>query len=353
MKRLNKIRYKMKENNIEGLVVNSPQNIRYLSGFKGTEAVLFITNTKAFLITDFRYIEQARKESPNFEIVLLKTDVYSALEKLAPDLRILGFEEEFVTYKVFIDLKAVFSKAEFIEMSSSFKDLRSVKDNEEIEAIRRAVEIADKSFQDILRRIAPGQSEEEIGLELEYAMRKNGASGPSFDFIVASGLRSSMPHGTATSKIIKKGEALTLDFGAVYSGYCSDITRSVFFGKPDDKMSTIYNIVLEAQLAGIDAVKPGKAGKEIDAVARKIITDAGYGEYFGHGLGHSVGLEIHESPNLSPRETKILEPGMVVTVEPGIYIPDIGGVRIEDTVLVTKNGVEVLTQTTKQFIIID
>ena len=219
--------------------------------------------------------------------------------------------------------------------------------------IRLAVQIADDSFAEILKTLEIGQTEAEIGLNLEFSMRQAGASGGSFEFIVASGVRSSMPHGTASSKQIQLGEFLTMDFGAIYQGYCSDITRTVFLGDPGDKHREVYETVLAAQRAGIKAVAPGRSGKEVDAVARKLIEEAGYGDYFGHGLGHSVGLAIHEGPNLNMREERVLEPGMVITVEPGIYIPEWGGVRIEDIVLVTENGCEVLTKAPKEFIILE
>ena len=231
--------------------------------------------------------------------------------------------------------------------------MRKVKDEQEIAAIREAIKITDHAFNTIIEKIKPGTAEEDIAVELEFLLRKLGASGKSFDFIIASGWRSALPHGVATEKRIAKNEFIVLDFGAIYKRYCSDLTRTVFVGEPSAKHVEIYNIVLEAQLAAIDRLKPGMSGKEVDSIARDIIKKKGYGDYFGHGLGHSVGLEIHEEPRLSPREEKIIEPGMIITVEPGIYIPNWGGVRIEDIVLVTKNGVEVLTQAQKQFIIID
>src|SRR5680860_899389 len=289
MSRLERMRQKLHEEKIDAYVVIRPENGRYLSGFSGGEATLYITAEKAFLLTDFRYIEQAKVEAPQVEI----------------------------------------------------------------DTIRQAVRIADDAFADVLKSIEIGQTEEEIGLALDFSMRRAGASGGSFEFIVASGVRSALPHGTASSKKINLGEFLTMDFGAIYQGYCSDITRTVFLGEPGDKHREVYEVILAAQRAGIAAVAPGQTGKEVDAVARKIIEDAGYGDYFGHGLGHPVGLAIHEGPNLNMREERVLEPGMVITVEPGIYIPDWGGVRIEDIVLVTENGCEVLTQAPKEFILFE
>ena len=353
MSRLERMRQKMHEEKIDAYVIIRPENGRYLSGFSGGEATLYITAEKAFLLTDFRYIEQAKVQSPEFEVIKTGQDHFESLAEIGKQAQRVGFEGDFVTYLNFGKLKNAFPEAELLSLPNLVSYLRSVKDQAEIETIRQAVRIADDAFSLVLKSIEIGQTEEEIGLDLEYSMRQAGASGGSFEFIVASGVRSALPHGTATSKTVHFGEFLTMDFGAIYQGYCSDITRTVFLGQPEEKHREVYEVVLAAQRAGIAAVAPGRTGKEVDAVARKIITDAGYGEYFGHGLGHSVGLAIHEGPNLNMREERMLEPGMVITVEPGIYIPDWGGVRIEDIVLVTKDGCEVLTQAPKEFIIFE
>ena len=347
------MRRQMQEDKVDAYVVFRPENGRYLSGFSGGEATLYITLEKALLLTDFRYIEQAKVEAPDFEIIKTEQDHFATLGEIGQKAQKVGFEGDFITYVDFGKLKETLPQAELLSLPNLVSHLRSVKDQSEIELIRKAVKIADDAFSEILMSIETGQTEEEIGLNLEFAMRRAGASGGSFEFIVASGVRSAMPHGTASSKVIQLGEFLTMDFGAIYQGYCSDITRTVFLGVPEDKHREIYEIVLAAQRAGIAAVAPGRTGKEVDAVARKLIEEAGYGEYFGHGLGHSVGLAIHEGPNLNKREERVLEPGMVITVEPGIYIPDWGGVRIEDIVMVTKNGCEVLTQAPKEFIILE
>lgn len=353
MSRLERMRQKMHEEKIDAYVIIRPENGRYLSGFSGGEATLYITAEKAFLLTDSRYIEQAKAQSPEFEIIKTGQDHFGSLAEIGKQAQRVGFEGDFVTYLNFGKLKDAFPQAELLSLPNLVSYLRSVKDQAEIETIRQAVRIADDAFSLVLKSIEIGQTEEEIGLDLEYSMRQAGASGGSFEFIVASGVRSALPHGTATSKTVHFGEFLTMDFGAIYQGYCSDITRTVFLGQPEEKHREVYEVVLAAQRAGIAAVAPGRTGKEVDAVARKIIKDAGYGEYFGHGLGHSVGLAIHEGPNLNMREERVLEPGMVITVEPGIYIPDWGGVRIEDIVLVTKDGCEVLTQAPKEFIIFE
>jgi len=353
MSRLRQMRQQMHKDTIDAYVVMRPENGRYLSGFSGGETTLYITLEKAFLLTDFRYIEQAKVQAPDFEIVEAGHDHFTSLAEIGQQAQRVGFEGDFITYVDFGKLNDAFSHVELLSLPDLVTHLRSVKDDSEIELIRQAVKIADDAFDEVLKTIEIGQTEEEIGLNLEFSMRRAGASGGSFDFIVASGVRSAMPHGTASSKRVQSGEFLTMDFGAIYQGYCSDITRTIFVGDPEDKHRDVYETVLAAQWAGIHAVAPGRSGKEVDAVARAIIDKAGYGDYFGHGLGHSVGLAIHEGPNLNKREERMLEPGMVVTVEPGIYIPDWGGVRIEDIVLVTESGCEVLTKAPKEFIIFD
>jgi len=353
MLRINRLRQQMAERAIEGIIVSSSPNIYYLSGFTGTNALLFITQSKSYLLTDFRYVEQAKLEAPDFEIIKTDKDTYQTMDSLAEGITTIGVEEQAVTLAQYRQLEKSLSGKVFKEASTILQEMRQVKDEQEIEIIKQAIKITDQAFDLILPDLKLGVREEEISLKLEYSLRKLGASGKSFDYIVASGHRAALPHGVATAKQIEKGDFVTLDFGAKYQRYCSDFTRTVFIGKPEAKHREVYDIVLQAQLAAIEVVKPGLTGREVDAVARELITKAGYGEYFGHGLGHSLGLEIHEPPSLNPREEKVLQPGMVVTIEPGIYLPGWGGVRIEDVVLVTNTGAEVLTQASKQFIIID
>jgi len=350
MKRIDKLRKAMAEAKLDGFFINSPENRRYFSGFTGSEGYLLITHTQSYLLTDFRYLEQAAGQAKEFEIVKIQNEPFEELTNLASGLRRLGLEGDVLSYVQYEAMKKALPDVELVSTPELLISLRAVKDEAEIELIKKAVAIADDAFGEIINTLREGQSEEEISLTLEFLMRKAGASGRSFDFIVASGERSSLPHGVASAKRIQRGEFVTLDFGAIYQGYCSDITRTVVIGEPDDKQVHIYNIVLQAQLIGIDAVKPGRSGREVDHEVRQFIKEAGYGDYFGHGLGHSVGLAIHERPRLNPREEKLLEPGMIVTVEPGIYIPNWGGVRIEDMVLVTDSGCEVLTKSPKELI---
>ncbi|ADY56215.1 peptidase M24 [Syntrophobotulus glycolicus DSM 8271] len=353
MKRINELRKIMAEGQIDGQIVHSPVNIFYLSGFTGTTATLYITQDAAYLFTDFRYLEQASEEAAGFEVIPVRKNSLDILAGYFAGADKIGFEEQFVTVSYFQKLLELKSKESFIPCSDSLAELRQTKDEKEISLITEAVKIADQALFKTIPRIKEGVSEQEIAVHLEFEMRKAGASGTSFDFIVASGPRSAMPHGRASEKKIAKGEIVLLDIGAKYQGYCSDLTRTFFCGEPDQKFRDLYQIVLEAQQAAIRAIKPGIQGKEIDAVARKIIAEAGYGEFFGHDLGHSVGLDIHEKPGFGSKEETRLEPGMVITVEPGIYLQGWGGIRIEDMVQVTKNGVKVLTQSPKQFIISD
>ncbi len=243
-------------------------------------------------------------------------------------------------------------EAELVPISGVIEKLRLIKTEAEIKILKVAADIADAAFKHILDFIRPGKTELEVSNELEFFMRRAGATSSSFSTIVASGHRSALPHGVASDKVIEAGDIVTMDYGAYYNGYVSDITRTVAVGEPDAKLKEIYDIVLNAQLRGMDGFKPGMTGREADALTRDYITEKGYGEYFGHSTGHGIGLEVHEGPSLSMKSDIILEPGMVVTCEPGIYIPGLGGVRIEDDTHITKDGNEALTHSTKELIIL-
>lgn len=346
--RLAAIRALLAEQNLAAVIVSKPENRLYFSGFTGSSGLLLVSADAARLITDFRYVEQATRQAPDFAVVRHGADIYETLaaEVKAIGGQRIGFESDFVTWDAYKRLINVGGELAPLHLDK----LRMVKDDDELAALRRAVRIADDAFSHILSYIHPGVSERDIALEMEYFMRRQGAEKMAFDMIVASGARSALPHGRASSKCIAAGDFITMDFGAVYGGYHSDITRTVVVGKATPRQREIYRLVLIAQTAGLAAVSPGRVCREVDADARKVIIDAGYGEYFGHGLGHGVGLAIHEEPRLSPACDATLAPGMTVTVEPGVYIPDWGGVRIEDTVLVTAAGVEVLTASGKELI---
>ncbi|WP_284036026.1 aminopeptidase P family protein [Neobacillus sp. 114] len=353
MEKLEKLRSSFSVEGIDGILITSPYNRRYISNFTGTAGIVLISADKALFITDFRYVEQAQKQCEGFEIIKFSDTLPKEVAEQAKKLGIqkLGFEEDYLTYSSF----KVYEKeveAELVPVSGLIEKLRLIKTDSEIKILKEAADIADAAFKHILDFLRPGKTELEVSNELEFFMRKAGAVSSSFDTIVASGYRSALPHGVASDKVIEKGDMVTLDFGAYYKGYVSDITRTVAVGEPDAKLKEIYQIVLEAQLRGIDGFRPGMTGKEADALTRDYITEKGYGEYFGHSTGHGIGLEVHEGPALSLKSDIILEPGMVVTCEPGIYIPGLGGVRIEDDTLITKDHNERLTHSTKDLIIL-
>lgn len=348
--RLTKLYNFLAERNLDGIIINKPENVTYFSGFTGDSGFLLINRDQKKLFTDFRYIEQAEKQAPEYDIVRIGAQPYEIVKATIHELglKYIGFESDFVVYDLYSKLNA-FDNIDF--MPQQLDTLRMIKDAVELDRIRKAVDIADQAFIHILSVIKPGVSEQEIAAELEYHMRKLGSEKAAFDTIVASGTRGALPHGIASAKKIETGDMVTMDYGAVYKGYHSDITRTVVVGKANARQKNIYQTVLTAQLTGVHKVKPGIHAAEVDSAARDIIGEAGYKEYFGHGLGHGVGLAIHEEPRLSPASTNVLlTENMVVTVEPGIYLPGWGGIRIEDTVVVAADGAQVLTSSSKELI---
>lgn len=353
--RRRRLRALLAERHLDAVIVQKPENVCYLSGFTGGEGLLVVPamGEENFLITDFRYVEQAAREAPQFTVVRATGPSSDALVSLAERYgwQRLGLEEDYVTIGWFKQLERRLPQRAW---DGVYLDgMRSVKDACEIERLRRAVAIADAAFAHVVTILRPGISEKAVAAELEYAMRRQGAEKPAFDTIVASGARGSLPHGLATDKLLAEGELVTMDFGAVYAGYHSDITRTVVLGRASERQRQVYAAVLTAQRRGAAAVKPGLTGRQVDAVARDCLTAAGYGEYFGHALGHGVGLAIHEEPRLSATYDGVLATGMVVSVEPGVYLPGWGGVRIEDLVVLTPDGCEVLTGSTKELLEID
>jgi Xaa-Pro aminopeptidase len=328
----------------------SAESIQYFSGFRGDDSLVVVTPQRAAVITDFRYTEQAQREALGYEVIKYETSLYDSAASLlqAESTKCAAFEGEHMRFNQYARLKASF-KGELKPLA--LENLRAVKDSSELVKLKKAVAISDAAFSEALKIIQDGVSEIAVAAKLEEVMRRLGSERPAFATIVASGVRGSLPHGLASDKIIREGELVTMDFGAVYEGYHSDITRTVCVGRISDRQREIYNTVLNAQILGTKAVKAGVSGKSVDAAARKYITDAGYGRYFGHGLGHGVGLAIHEMPRLSPKGSdEPLKEGMAVTVEPGIYISGFGGVRIEDTVVVGADGCDILTAVSKQLI---
>lgn len=353
MEKINKLRAAFKEYGIDGMLITNPFNRRYMAQFTGTSGVVLISEEKALFITDFRYLEQASKECEGYEIVQHTGPIQEKVAEEVKRLGItkLGMEQDDVSYGLYKVYEKLIN-AQLVPLSGVVEKIRLIKNEQEIKILKEAADIADAAFKHILDFIKPGVTELEVANELEFFMRKIGATSSSFETIVASGYRSAMPHGVASEKVIEKGDFVTLDFGAYYKGYCSDITRTIAVGNPDEKLKEIYNIVLEAQMKGIEEIKAGLKGKEADAITRDYIKAKGYGDYFGHSTGHGLGLEIHEGPTLSSRSENILEPGMVVTVEPGIYLPGLGGVRIEDDIVITENGNKLLTHSAKELIIL-
>lgn len=349
MSRIEKLRRLLESGSLDAVVLTGSVNRRYVSGFTGSAGAAVISRENAWLITDFRYTQQATAQCPEFSIVTLASDVklHTWLSEL--DFQRIGFEADVWTVEAFEPYKAD-KTVQWIPVQDDLMNLRAVKEPEEIDSVEKAAAIADLGFQHILKYIRPGITENELALELEFFMRKAGASGLSFATIAASGVRSSMPHGVATDKVVEAGDLLTLDFGCVVDGYCSDMTRTLVVGKASQEQRRIYEIVLEAQNASLEMVKPGVRCADVDLAGRQIIEAAGFGPQFGHGTGHGVGLEIHESPRVAASSQAVLAPGMIITIEPGIYIPDFGGVRIEDLVVVTETGYRLLSASPKQLI---
>ncbi|WP_334071693.1 M24 family metallopeptidase [Paenibacillus sp. A14] len=352
--RVEGLRKVMEREQLEALWVTNAFNRRYLTGFTGSSGYVLVTRQKAFLLTDFRYMTQAAEQSPGFEIVQHGPSVVDNLKELlsAEGIKELGFEETNMVFSTYRALEGDLQPCKLVPVGGLVEELRLYKDDDELELMKQAADLADRTYLHMLEVLKPGVTEWDMALELETFMRKQGAAGTSFDTIVASGERSALPHGVASSRVIQRNEFVTMDFGAYMNGYCSDITRTVFIGEPTAKHREIYDIVLEAQMHTLEFLRPGMTGREADALARDIITRYGYGDQFGHSTGHGLGMEVHEEPRVSKLSDTILRPGMVVTVEPGIYIPGFGGVRIEDDVVITENGAKRLTESTKEFMML-
>lgn len=351
MEKIEKLRSALSTNNIDAIIITSPYNRRYITNFTGTAGVAIISLTDARFLTDFRYTEQANEQATDFKVVEHKKSIVEEIKNQLEDMNVsrVGFEKDHMTFATYEMYNKTIDK-ELVPVSGLVEKLRLIKTEEEITILKAAAKIADDAFEHIQSFIKPGVKEIDVSNELEFFMRKQGAASSSFDIIVASGYRSALPHGVASNKKIENGELVTLDFGALYNGYCSDTTRTVAVGEISDELRKIYDTVLTAQIKGVEGIKPGITGVEADALTRDYIKEKGYGQYFGHSTGHGLGLEVHEGPGLSFKSETKLEAGMVVTVEPGIYVANVGGCRIEDDVLVTENGYERLTHATKELI---
>jgi len=331
----------------EAYYVTNEHAVRYLSGFSG-EGSLLITNEQVLIITDFRYTEAAGQLDGVY-VYDIAGGIGNAFPKHIHKVRI---SEPDITLSAFKRLTNVFPEIEFVSDEGEITKCRMVKSASELACIRRASAIAEHAFEEVLNIVKAGVTEKQLAFEFEWLCRRAGAEGLSFDTVVASGENSSMPHAVVSKRKLQNGDFITFDFGCIVDGYCSDMTRTVALKSCSEEMREIYSIVLKAQLAGVEAVRAGVPCKEADATARSIIEAAGYGEYFGHSLGHGVGLEVHEAPNLSPKSAYVLEKNMVVSVEPGIYLPGKFGVRIEDLVVVGGENCEILTKKSKELCII-
>jgi Xaa-Pro aminopeptidase len=349
-----RVRERLERDRLDALIVADGANLRYLTGFTGSNGVAIVGERPLFL-TDFRYVEQARLEvAPAFEQRIVAQDLLDGLGEAVPPGRV-GFDDAATTVAGLRRLKATLDgRVELVEAAGIIEDLRVVKEEEELERIAAAAALVDGIYSWLIDHGFGGRSERELAVALEHEMRLRGASAPSFPSIVAAGPRAALPHAQPRDVPIERGTLVIVDIGAVLDGYCSDCTRTFAVGEPSAQAREIYEVVLAAQLRGLEALRPGRTGVEVDAQARAVIADAGYGEHYGHGLGHGVGLEIHERPRLSYQNAdEVLQAGTVVTVEPGIYLPETLGVRIEDLTVVGESGPRLLSRFPKELLVVD
>jgi Xaa-Pro aminopeptidase len=343
--RLESVRMIMDLNHLDGILFSSLENIRYLCGFTGSDGAFVITQMESFFLTDSRYWTQSEEEVKESQIIHYKKKLEGITSLLLTlELRKIGFESSslpFSAHQFFMERLP--PEAKLVPLEDEIKNIRALKDKQELALLRTSIEIASDAFLHILELLKDGVMEKEIALEMEGLIKRKGADTLGFDIIVASGKRSALPHGKASGKQIERGDFILIDFGAEFQGYHSDQTRTVVCGNPSSEQQKIYQIVKEAHDQAIDKVGPGVPIGEVDGAARDYIRNQGYEEYFGHGTGHGIGLAVHEAPVVNGENKGLLEEGMVFTIEPGIYIPDWGGVRIEDMVLVTPHGAELLT----------
>jgi len=342
------------ERKLDALLVSFGPNLRYLSGFTGSNGSLLILPGKSILFTDPRYLTQAPQET-TCQVKIAKGpllfEILAVIKKIG--LRRIGYEPSHMTCETYESLKSRLPLKAALEPANDWiEQLRMVKSAAEIDRIRRSVETNSRAFELTVKRVRPGMKEQDLAAELEYRMRRLGAEKPSFETIVAGGLRSALPHAQPTAAPLKPGELVVVDMGAIENGYCSDMTRMLFLGAPTMKVKRTYRAVLEAQLAAIDAVRPGATCSRVDAAARNVLKVCGLDRAFIHSTGHGLGLEIHEPPRIGKRGKTRLQPGMAITIEPGVYLEDFGGIRIEDTVVVTEKGCEILTPTDKRLYVI-
>jgi len=343
----------LEEQDIEGILFFSPENIRYLTGFSGSEGYLFAGRNENRLLVDSRYLTQAHEETRGCRVFVVDKGIKGVAAKISSlGLRRLGFEAQGISVALFEQLQERMQEVALVPIKDELERLRGLKSGEEIALIKKAVQVAEEAWKKVLEMVKPGTREDELALEFEYHMRKGGAGGTAFDIIVASGPRTALPHAQPTQRALKQGDFVLFDFGSRYRGYCSDESCTVVVDRATEEQKHIYEIVKDAHDRAIERVKPGVQLAEIDAAARRHIDQAGHGEHFGHGTGHGVGLAVHEWPAVGKGSLDVAEAGMIFTIEPGIYIPDWGGVRIEDVIVVTPDGCEVLTAIPKDLLIV-
>ena len=351
-KRIKNIRNYLSEKKLDGIIISNEENRFYFSGLRSSAGFLFITMNDLYLFTDFRYTELASSEAPGWNIQKI-TSRLGWLPEIIKKLRVsnVGFESEFITVNTFNLIKDTINSSDvevtLIPTTDIVLTLRAVKDEEEIKLLRKAIEIGDKAFEYTEKNIEIGMTEKEVAWIFEKSVREQNAESISFDTIVASGKNAARPHHATGDSKIEANSTIIIDCGAKYNGYCSDLTRTIVIGDAEEKIKNIYDIVHMAQLSAIDLVKVGMTGEECDSIARKIISEAGYGDFFGHSLGHGIGLDVHENPNVGPRSKYIIQNNMPFTVEPGIYLQGWGGVRIEDIVIIIDNKTQVISKAKK------
>ena len=352
--RLDRLVAQLPGKELDALLISAPENRRYLSGFTGSAGYLFITPERAVLVTDSRYTEQATKQAPDFQVKQVRGGWDWLLEQLKEtSVKRVGFESRDMTVATYNSLvgavkdDSALGQVSMIATAEIPEEGRVFKDQRELALLQRAIDASDAAMEAVCPTITAGMTEREVAWRMEMAMRDFGAEGISFDTIVASGPNGAMAHHRPSDRAIQEGEPIVIDMGAIVEGYCSDITRTVVVGEPDETFNKIYDIVLGAQLTAINIVRPGMTGEDCDDLSRAVIAEAGYGDNFGHSLGHGVGLAVHENPRVSPRSPDKLQPNMVFTVEPGIYLTGWGGIRIEDIVVLGDDGAKVLSKAGK------
>jgi len=351
--RIETLRNSLTSHRLDAFLVGSIHNVRYLTGFTGSHAYCVVTGGEVFFLTDPRYEKQAELEVKQCRIVVGRGNLF---EEIAKQSRInkgrVGFEAEYLAVSAHANLRKLLTKAKLVPTHGLVEEISAIKDETEVSAIRKAVEITDNVFRSVLKIVKAGVTESEIAAEITYQQRLQGGEADAFEPIVASGSHSALPHAHATKKTIARSDCVVLDFGCRVEGYHSDLTRTVFVGSVPKKLREIYAVVANAQEEAVQAARSGLTGRTLDAIARRVIRKAGYGRYFKHSLGHGIGLRVHESPRISALSKDVLRPGMVMTIEPGIYVPSLGGVRIEDIVLMNADNCQVLSRATKDLVVV-